>query len=184
MSVAPASGSDEQKCLQTSPNVCWEAKPHPAENHSSRGKWLTPLSCGSSFPLTRFSLPSFISLILCSSQANLFTMFDLWRPQSFPNVCFCLLLQHTQQFYLAPNTTATSVFFDLLDKCNCSLAVHLSYHPCLRILSFLFKSSQHPLRFSAYCWYSRNIDSYFLEYQTAAPIKDEKICEVPYQTPF
>lgn len=108
----------------------------------------------------------------------LFLTYD--RPKSFPE---CVV-------FLPASPTHTSIWLQTPFPHQCPLTsytnaivpfwwcphVHLSYLPSIssRILSFLVRAPQHPLWFSAYCWFSINIDCCFLECEKATPIIHEK----------
>lgn len=94
--------------------------------------------------------------------------------------------KHSQ---LAPNTLSIPVFLGLLDKCNPLLLVVVSHglsyllSISTRILSFLTKAPQHPLKFSASCWYSINTGWTF-QNVSISPNDTWKTGEIPYQLPF
>lgn len=116
-------------------------------------------------------------------------IFDPWHTSKLPLTHVLSLFHNTQTLPAGSNTLSIPVFLGLLDKCNPLLLVVVSHglsyllSISTRILSFLTKAPQHPLKFSASCWHSRNTGWTF-QNVSISPNDTWKTGEIPYQLPF
>lgn len=116
-------------------------------------------------------------------------IFDPWHTSKLPLTHVPSLFHNAQTLPAGSKYSFHPVFLGLLNKCHPLLLVvvshELSYLLSIstRILSFLTKAPQHPLRFSASCWYSINIGWIFQNVNIS--FNDTwKTGEIPYQLPF